>query len=75
MRLTIYESLPVSEKPFGEAVIKAILAEELGSMECVLGLKRGVDLEIVSFGHGMSPVQGAAKSLAVKWLYFWPLKS
>ena len=44
-------------------------------MECVLGFKRGADLEIVSFRHGMSPVQGAAKSLAVKWLYFLLLKS
>jgi hypothetical protein len=44
-------------------------------MQGVRRFESGVDLEIVSFRHGMSPVQGAAKSLAVKWLYFLLLKS
>ena len=35
-----------------------------------LELRRGTDLEIHSYNHGMPPVQRAAKSLAVKLLYF-----
>ena len=39
-------------------------------MESLSRLKRGADLEIVSFRNGMPPVQKAVKSLAVKLLYF-----
>ena len=35
-----------------------------------LELRRGTDLEIHLYNHGMPPVQRPAKSLAVKLLYF-----
>ena len=35
-----------------------------------LELRRGTEFEIHSYNHGMPPVETAAKSLAVKLLYF-----